>query len=1333
MRHRRIRAVTTTPAVLLFAVLATLMGQINPAAAAVNPPAATSSASEPAAAPTTTPTTTPTAAPGEPAGQSPSTTAEPVPTAGPTAPAPPAVDPKAARDAAVQALKAADPTGPCPASLTPGTVATCVIDPDRTATVTFTLAQPKDVVFVQAVAVYSAVYPQLTAPDGTAVSCANLSTVLRCATGQAGTYTLAVRNGDFRSNGVSLSYLPLLSGTGCTAVTAADRRLGTRNAFSRTLSQGSAGDCYTLDLAAGDTLRTYVSGLPNEQVFDATGTELCAHSFGDPVVCKLAGPAPFRVLVQRTWGDSVAYNLAVERLAPAEGCLTVEPQAFGSAPDLSSTVRCRLLHVTAAGTYSFAPVTADGTTLSGELYTADGVRLTGDCYQGVGCDLTPGTYTWALEARTFENPAFGMVFRSDGETRGCTAGKDDGLVSGAAAGTFGARGRADCLILPTATGTGVYLLNRPPTTDGNATATVFDAAGAKQCGNEGYPSAICRLTGTAPFRVVLTGVPGQAYQLVVHRTGDTAGCLAWPQSPYDGSWGAEFTLTATVKQACLGLPADRHSTAEQFDYTNTANRVNASVQVVDPQGTVVCSTGSSSAFNCRFSPGVAYTALLTNSTWGDTYKVVRRDISPTANCLTPASTAFGGPSLPIELTSALDARCVRVTAAATDKLWLAARTADGTVESQVVDADGTYVCTQWAGAVNPCQLTGSTSYTVVVVAAGYSGTTIHANVDTWTVGTSSGWAPECTAHQASIAGFPTRSGVFTESATAYCAVIDMQPSQSFTVSGVTSATAGVQPFVWLLSPGRWTTGDLSYQCGNSSGVFGARCQSTSSAEGGRAVLVIGPGRAATPIEYSFQGTCEYPNCTGPANPLTVGAVSPATGAAGTRVQVEIRGSGLTLGSKLGLRRDGVPTQPSVTPLSVNADGTSLHVLVDTNGLAPGGYDIQADGYRTVLANAFTVKAAQTPAKGRFVPVPPSRILNTVSGVGAPAGRVRQGGVVTLQVAGVGGIPASGVTAVVLNVTAVNPTRNSAISVYPSGRPVPDLPTVSFAAGQNVPNLVTVPLSNGKVDLRNAWGEVDLGVDVAGYYTDGGAGSLLSPVNPTRILNTVSGVGAPAGRVGWGGVVPLKVTGVAGVPATGVTAVVMSVTAVNPTQTGFVTAYPHGQAVPDASNVNFTTGQNVSNLVTVPVGTDGKVDLYNAWGEIDLGVDVVGYYSAKGATYSASDLVRLLDTRTGEGARIGALGGAGDVVSLKVAGVEGVPSTGVTEVLMNVTVVWPTDTSFLTVYPHGTERPDASNINYRPGEVVSALVMVPVVDGRVSFTNQWGATDVVADLIGYFSA
>ncbi|WP_078990856.1 hypothetical protein [Streptomyces sp. XY58] len=205
----------------------------------------------------------------------------------------------------------------------------------------------------------------------------------------------------------------------------------------------------------------------------------------------------------------------------------------------------------------------------------------------------------------------------------------------------------------------------------------------------------------------------------------------------------------------------------------------------------------------------------------------------------------------------------------------------------------------------------------------------------------------------------------------------------------------------------------------------------------------------------------------------------------------------------------------------------------------------------------------------------------------------------------------------------------------------------------------------------------------------------------------------------------------GVPASGVTAVVMNVTAVQPTEAGHVTVYPNGQAAPGVSNLNFTPGQIVPNLVTVPV-VNGKVDLRNNSGSVDLIADVTGYYAATGSAFSAGAPVRLLDTRDGTGARAGAVGGGG-IVSLQVAGVEGVPLTGVTAVVLNVTVTNPSQDGHLIVHPHGTGRPNVSNLNYTAGQTVSNLVVVPVVDGRVTFFNNSGAVDVIADLNGYFTS
>ena len=80
----------------------------------------------------------------------------------------------------------------------------------------------------------------------------------------------------------------------------------------------------------------------------------------------------------------------------------------------------------------------------------------------------------------------------------------------------------------------------------------------------------------------------------------------------------------------------------------------------------------------------------------------------------------------------------------------------------------------------------------------------------------------------------------------------------------------------------------------------------------------------------------------------------------------------------------------------------------------------------------------------------------------------------------------------------------------------------------------------------------------------------------------------------------------GVPASGVSAVVLNVTVTQPTAAGHITVYPDGTSRPLAANLNFVAGQTVPNLVVAPVGADGKVDLYNgSAGTVQLIADVSG--------------------------------------------------------------------------------------------------------------------------------
>ncbi|WP_232242065.1 choice-of-anchor D domain-containing protein [Streptacidiphilus jeojiense] len=386
------------------------------------------------------------------------------------------------------------------------------------------------------------------------------------------------------------------------------------------------------------------------------------------------------------------------------------------------------------------------------------------------------------------------------------------------------------------------------------------------------------------------------------------------------------------------------------------------------------------------------------------------------------------------------------------------------------------------------------------------------------------------------------------------------------------------------------------------------------------------------------------------------------------------------------------------------------------------------GYDAHTVSAPVVSAIAVPPS-RLVPIAPTRFLDTRSGTGGAKARVGAGGKVVLQVAGVHGVPATGVTAVVMNVTAVGSTTGGYVTAYPDGQQMPTASSLNFVTGQTLANLVTVPVFDGKVDLYNAFGQVNLVADVTGYYTASGTGSALTAIAPTRFLDTRSGTGAAKARVGAGGKVVLQVAGVHGVPATGVTAVVMNVTAVGSTTGGYVTAYPDGQQLPTASSLNFVTGQTLANLAVVPV-VDGKVDLYNAFGQVDLVADVTGYFSGTGSLFSPAGPVRLLDTRNGTGAKAGAVG-PGGTVTLQVTGANGVPASGVTAVVLNVTAVGSTTGGYLTVYPDGQQLPTASNLNFVTGQTIANQVLVPVVDGKVVFHNSTGSVQVVADLNGYF--
>ena len=421
-------------------------------------------------------------------------------------------------------------------------------------------------------------------------------------------------------------------------------------------------------------------------------------------------------------------------------------------------------------------------------------------------------------------------------------------------------------------------------------------------------------------------------------------------------------------------------------------------------------------------------------------------------------------------------------------------------------------------------------------------------------------------------------------------------------------------------------------------------------------------------------------------------------------------------------------------------GSALDALYQSLGGPTGSYGWPTSNQVTVSPgnNRATFEHGSLPVdtltttfagSSRYVSMTPVRILDTRTTQSVPAGAA-----ITLNVAGVDGVPADA-SAVSLNVTVTDTRDMGYITVWPTGGTRPYVSNLNFGSGQIVANLVTVKVgTGGTVSLFNSSGTpVDLVVDLGGYYALGAptAGGGTVTVTPTRVLDTRIGLGGPR-AIPAGGDLTLKVTG--GVVPADAVAVLLNVTVAAPTWPGWVAVYPAGVAAPTVSNVNFVVGENRGNLALVKVGAGGAVNIRNGSAATDVVADIMGYITGSGtagAFRAADQPVRLLDTRIGNG-RFGPIP-ANQEVKLQVTGRGGVPTSGVTAVVLNVTVTDCDWLGYISAYTSGISWPGTSNLNYVPGTTAPNQVVVAVgADGAVILHNasSGGSVQLIADIQGY---
>jgi len=411
------------------------------------------------------------------------------------------------------------------------------------------------------------------------------------------------------------------------------------------------------------------------------------------------------------------------------------------------------------------------------------------------------------------------------------------------------------------------------------------------------------------------------------------------------------------------------------------------------------------------------------------------------------------------------------------------------------------------------------------------------------------------------------------------------------------------------------------------------------------------------------------------------------------------------------------------------------VVSELKTIPANQFDAVDESGLQVSAGSYAAAPPAPPVPSVYTAVTPVRLLDTRNTPPTLGGATS----VNLVIGGVGLVPANA-TAVVINVTAVDQSAAGFFTVYPTGVARPNASNLNFDPHQTIPNLVTVGLgSAGQVTIFNGIGTANAVVDLEGYYAAPGSGTTgqYVPVVPARITDTRAGSGqANAGiTLGQGSTLDVQVTGAGGIPATGVTAVVMNVTATNTSTASFFTVYPKGAGLPLASNLNWTRGVTVPNRVIVPVGTGGKVSFYNGVGLADVIVDVNGYFTdgtGSGAMFTTLTPSRIVDTRNGTGGFSSPVGQGQNIV-VTVAGNGGVPGNGSAKaVVLNVTVDGPTAASDLIVWPDGGSVPLASDLNFVAGHAVPNLVIVKLsAGGKLDIRNDFGSTNVIVDLVGWY--
>lgn len=293
---------------------------------------------------------------------------------------------------------------------------------------------------------------------------------------------------------------------------------------------------------------------------------------------------------------------------------------------------------------------------------------------------------------------------------------------------------------------------------------------------------------------------------------------------------------------------------------------------------------------------------------------------------------------------------------------------------------------------------------------------------------------------------------------------------------------------------------------------------------------------------------------------------------------------------------------------------------------------------------------------------------------------------------------AGTTAVVVNVTAVNPRSGGAVTIYACGTPRPSSPTLHSVARRSVSVGTIVAVSASRRLCVHTTTETDLVVSSSGRFSPTGR-LRFTPITPVRRVDTRSGVLVQAGVP-----MPVQVAGRTRLPRDA-RAVAVTVHALRSSGSGTVSVHACGVDPSPAAVVTVRAGETVANSTTAVLDARGRLCL-TASRPMHLLLDVTGWYGRNGSSsYRAIPSSAIGDTRSST------LGGVFSTLENRAVQITGrgpVPTNGVVAVAGTVTVIDPAVESYVTVHRCGRTVPELSMVrNVPPAAVASGSTVVGV--------------------------